>query len=139
MNNKINFQLLFLTGLKFRQKNFKCRHKRKALKRCALSLTSNLTMTEKSNFLNKAITGKLLVALTVIVALFWILGNSINVYGSAVVGVVFEILWLPMLACLFLIPVVSIIVIFKKNTPKLFPILSIIILSATFLYLTLYK
>lgn len=96
-------------------------------------------MTEKGNFLNKANTGKLMFTLSVIVSIFWILVNSMNVYGNAFVGFVFEILWLPMLVGIFFIPVVSIILVFKKNTRKLLPILSIIILTAILLYLMQFK
>lgn len=77
--------------------------------------------------------------LSVIVSFFWIFVNSINVYGNAFVGFVFEILWLPMLVGIFFIAVVSIILVFKKNTRKLLPILSIIILTAILFYLMQFK
>lgn len=44
---------------------------------------------------------------TILVALYWLIGNFINVYASQSAGVVFEILWLPMLLLLFLLPPVS--------------------------------
>jgi|SRR6186997_725469 len=96
-------------------------------------------MTDKINFLDKANTGKWLLALSVIVSLFWVLGNSINVYSSAGAGAIFEILWLPMLACILIIPVLSIMIVVRKNAVKLLPILSIIILAASLLYLTFFK
>lgn len=51
--------------------------------------------------------GFLLAGLTIIVFIFWIFGRSIDIYKDAVVGAVFEILWLTMLAMLFAIPLVS--------------------------------
>jgi hypothetical protein len=44
---------------------------------------------------------------TIVVALYWLIGNVINIYASQSAGVVFEILWLPMLLLLFLLPPVS--------------------------------
>ena len=96
-------------------------------------------MTGKIHFLDKANTGKWLLTLSVIVSLFWILGNSINVYNSAGAGAIFEILWLPMLASIIIIPVLSIMIVARKNTQKLIPILAIIILAASLLYLTFFK
>jgi hypothetical protein len=50
-----------------------------------------------------------------IVAGFWWLGNSINVYRFALVGAIFEILWLPALAMLFLLPIASLILLIKEK------------------------
>jgi len=49
------------------------------------------------------------------VAGFWWLGNSINVYRFALVGAIFEILWLPALAMLFLLPIASLILLIKEK------------------------
>ena len=46
-------------------------------------------------------------ALSLLVALFWLLGNLVDVYQFAVTGVLFEILWLPVLAMTFILPLVS--------------------------------
>ena len=54
-------------------------------------------------------------ALSWIVALFWILGNLFDVYQFAVTGAVFEILWLPVLALTFFLPVVTIVLFIKDK------------------------
>jgi len=96
-------------------------------------------MTENSNSFYRANTGKWLLAVSVIVSLFWVLSNSKDVYKIAGVGAVFEILWLPMLASIIVIPVLSIMILVRKNTEKLIPLLAIIILAASLLYLTFFK
>lgn len=45
--------------------------------------------------------------LSVIVSLFWIFGNLFDVYQFAIVGVLFEIAWLPVLALTFILPIVA--------------------------------
>lgn len=42
-----------------------------------------------------------------IVSAYWVTGNIITVYANKFVGAIFEILWLPMLLLLFILPVVS--------------------------------
>jgi hypothetical protein len=52
---------------------------------------------------------------------FWIMGNFVDVYKSNFAGAVFEALWLPMLAMIFLLPVYSGILGFtQKGRPRLF-------------------
>lgn len=34
----------------------------------------------------------------------WIIGRNINVYGNALLGAIFEILWLPLIAGIVLVP-----------------------------------
>lgn len=41
--------------------------------------------------------------------LFWIFATTFNVYKYKIVGAVFEILWLPMLAMLLLLPLLCVI------------------------------
>ncbi len=61
---------------------------------------------------NKAVnqsnnTFKIILSISFIVLAFWIVVQNINVYRYAVVGAIFEILWMPMIAVLFLVPFVS--------------------------------
>ena len=46
---------------------------------------------------------------------YWWLGQVINVYSFAVVGVIFEIFWLPVLALLFVLPIISMILLLKEK------------------------
>lgn len=41
--------------------------------------------------------------------IFWFVGKNTNVYTWAITGAVFEILWLPMIAAIFILPVVSLV------------------------------
>jgi len=47
-------------------------------------------------------------AASFIVCAYWITGNFINIYSTKPTGVIFEILWLPMLLLLLIIPALSI-------------------------------
>ena len=59
--------------------------------------------------------GKIVFVLTVITGVFWLLSNSIDVYKSAFGGAVFEILWLPIVALTFLLPVLSFVGWFRSK------------------------
>jgi hypothetical protein len=66
-------------------------------------MNENLTPFKNSR------TGKIVFILSIIVSGFWWLGQVINVYNIALVGAIFELLWLPMLAMLFTLPIISLI------------------------------
>ena len=53
--------------------------------------------------------------LSVIVSLFWIFGNLFDVYQFAIVGVLFEIAWLPVLALTFILPMVALFLFVKDK------------------------
>lgn len=60
-----------------------------------------------STTLNKSI---LIIALfcgLLISSLFWIIGTNFNIYTYAATGVIFEMLWFPILFLTFMIPIVS--------------------------------
>ena len=59
--------------------------------------------------------GRIIFVLTVITGLFWLFSNSIDVYKSAFGGAVFEILWLPVVALTFLLPVLSFVGWFRSK------------------------
>ncbi|MFT6166382.1 MAG: hypothetical protein ACJAV5_000489 [Vicingaceae bacterium] len=54
-------------------------------------------------------TASIVFILSVLASAFWIMGQLVNVYHFAVVGAIFEILWLPMIGLLFTLPIVSFI------------------------------
>ena len=65
-----------------------------------------------SAFLNnpqKNKTGKIFLALSICVFLFWVMGSFFGIYRFALVVAIFELLWLPMLGMLFVLPVLSFI------------------------------
>ncbi len=51
-----------------------------------------------------------LIAMTV-----WFIGQSTNVYRYAIVGAIFEILWLPMILTIILIPITSLYLWYKDE------------------------
>jgi len=59
--------------------------------------------------------GKIVFILSIIVPGYWWLGHVINVYSFAFVGAIFEILWLPVLLMLFVLPIISLILLIKEK------------------------
>jgi hypothetical protein len=54
-------------------------------------------------------TGKIIFILGIIVSVFWLLGQVINVFHFILVEAIFEMLWLPALGMLFLLPILSLV------------------------------
>ena len=79
---------------------------------------------------------KTLFALSMEVSLFWLGGSFLNTYRYPVVGAIYEILWLPNLAMLFGLPLVSLFFLVKekKKLQSLY-LYSLLILSITILIL----
>lgn len=72
-------------------------------------MTENLT-----NFQNSANNIRVFV-ISIIVALFWIIGNTADVYHFAFTGAIYELLSLPMLALIIFLPVISIVFFIKDK------------------------
>jgi len=91
--------------------------------------------SEKKGF-NKIYTGLVAIFTSIIVSGFWILGNIINVYEYAIVGAIFELLWIFMILLLFAIPVLSLIaVINNKFKHSILYIISILLNLGTFFWM----
>ena len=74
--------------------------------------------------------------LSILVSVFWCIGNLINIYQFAVVGAIFELLWLPMIAMFIVLPIISLVYLVKeKFTVKSFYLYSILIIGVTFLWM----
>ena len=56
-----------------------------------------------------------MLVISIFVALFWIIGNIADVYHYAFTGAIFELLWLPMLALIVFLPVISIVLLVKDR------------------------
>lgn len=52
-------------------------------------------------------TSLVLLILSLLVFSFWVLSRIVNVYHFAIGGAIFEILWLPMIALTFILPLLS--------------------------------
>lgn len=66
--------------------------------------------------MENAITNKkLIIALSVLILSYWLLCKTIDVYKYTILGVLSEILWFPMIAMLFLLPIINTYAIFKSK------------------------
>ena len=83
---------------------------------------------------------KAVLFLSILVSLFWLASRFINLYQFALVGAIFEILWLPMILMVFCLPVISFYYLLKEklsvNSTYLY---SILIMSFTFLIILFFK
>lgn len=66
-------------------------------------------MTDQQTAIKNNKSSKLYFLLSLIVFIFWLLSRVINVYQFALVGAIFEILWLPVILLTFVLPVLSLI------------------------------
>ena len=83
---------------------------------------------------------KTVLFLSILVSLFWLASRFINIYQFALVGAIFEILWLPMILMVFCLPLISLNYLFKEkfnaNSTYLYAIL---IMSFTFSIFLFFK
>jgi heme O synthase-like polyprenyltransferase len=81
---------------------------------------------------------RLVLLISILVALFWYVGQTLNIYRYALVGVVFEILWLPMIGALFVLPVISVIRLRKErfNVRSLY-LYSILVIGLAVLFMVI--
>jgi hypothetical protein len=89
---------------------------------------------------SKLLNGKHVVFLAIGVLLYWCLGRLARVYQYALTGAIFELLWLPMLLLLVVLPVISFMGLWKEKFNKRSPYMyALLINSATILLLVFYK
>jgi hypothetical protein len=83
--------------------------------------------------------GKILLGLSTLVFFFWGAISILNdVYEFALVGVVAEIMWLPMLLFLFTLPVIAIIRLFLKQAKaQIFSWVSLLVCAGSLLFVFL--
>ncbi len=66
--------------------------------------------------MEKLITNKkLLLVLSSSMLLYWLLSKTIDVYQITIIGVLYEIIWLPMFALFIVLPILNIYIIFKNK------------------------
>ncbi|NRS90968.1 magnesium-transporting ATPase (P-type) [Chryseobacterium sp. 16F] len=89
--------------------------------------------TTSSSFHNTII-NKILLISSILVCLFWILSRTIDVYNYAIVGAIYEMLWLPCIVSLIIIPLVSLIFLIKdKFNLRSLNLFSLIVMTLTLL------
>ena len=83
---------------------------------------------------------KTVLFLSILVSLFWLASRFIKIYRFALVGAIFEILWLPMILMVFGLPLISFYYLLKDkfsvNSTYLYAIL---IMIFTFLIMLFFK
>jgi len=72
-------------------------------------------MKEKSLPFKNSKTSKMVFILSIIASGYWWLAKGINVYSNALVVAIFELLWLPVLGMLFLLPIIALIFLVKER------------------------
>jgi len=72
-------------------------------------------MKENTNAFKNTKTSKIIFCLSLLASVLWCLSRVINVYSFALLGAIFEILWLPMLASLFFLPIISLVLWLKEK------------------------
>jgi hypothetical protein len=87
--------------------------------------------------MEKVITNKkLIIALSILILSYWLLCKTIDVYKYTIIGVLSEILWFPMIAMLFLLPIINTYAIFKnKNSLFLYFNLALNIITILIVFL----
>ena len=63
-------------------------------------------------------TGYIILVINVLFLAVWIIAYNINVYKLSLVGAIYEMIWLPLIICLFSLPIVSFIL-WKKDSFKI--------------------
>jgi hypothetical protein len=69
---------------------------------------------ETTTFKNSRLS-KILFVLSIFILAYWGIGQSINVYQYAIVGAIYEIMWLFMLIALFGLPIIAFIFLIKEK------------------------
>jgi hypothetical protein len=75
-------------------------------------------MKESTNSTQKRASKASLITLllSIFVLIFWIIGTRLlNVYKVALIGAIFELMWLPMIICLFALPIWSLYNLIKNR------------------------
>ncbi|SDN08288.1 hypothetical protein SAMN05421813_13911 [Daejeonella rubra] len=95
-------------------------------------------MTENSTAFQNSVNNKRVLVISIFVALYWIIGNTVDVYYYAFTGAVFELLWLPMLALIVFLPVISIVLLVKDRfNLRSMALYSVLVLSPVILLMFL--
>ena len=93
-------------------------------------------MGEDSSLTSVSKTSISIFALSLLVLAFWFIGETINVYHLALIGAIFEFLWLPMLAALFVLQILSFVLwAQRKFNMKSFYLYSLVISVVTILFM----
>lgn len=95
-------------------------------------------MDEKTSGSGKINLSSIIFIVSILVSLFWWTSQVIDVYHFKLIGIVYEIIWLPAIAALFILPVISAVFWGKEKFKlKSFYLYSILIVVITILAMIL--
>lgn len=66
----------------------------------------------------KTIIDSVIFFVSMLVMFFWILTYRIDIYENKIIGVIAEILWLPFILLIFVLPFLTTVLIFKRKLKK---------------------
>jgi hypothetical protein len=66
----------------------------------------------------KPIIDSVIFFVSMLVMFFWILTNRINIYENKFIGIIAEILWLPFILLIFVLPIFTTVLIFTRKLKK---------------------
>lgn len=66
----------------------------------------------------KTIIDSVIFFVSLLVMFFWILTYRIDIYENKIIGVIAEILWLPFILLIFVLPFLTTVLIFKRKLKK---------------------
>lgn len=96
-------------------------------------------MDNQLNFLQKPNTSKSIFFLSLLVSVFWFAGKVFNLYSIAIIGVIFEILWFPILVVTIILPIITCILWVKENFIfKSYYLASLTLLALTISFVIIY-
>ena len=72
-------------------------------------------MTDETTTFQNSSLSRIFFILSLIVLVFWSVGQIIDVYRYPAVGAIFEILWLFMLLMLFILPIIALVLLIKEK------------------------
>jgi hypothetical protein len=70
-------------------------------------------MEKLFDFLEKQ--SRIVLVLSVMLLVYWVVANSIDVYHYAIVGAVYELLWFPFLLLFFVLPITNLVMLIKNR------------------------
>lgn len=89
----------------------------------------NEPLSSKTTTFENPKRNRVVLILSIITSLYWFIGKSTDVYHFAFTGAIFELLWLPMLALILLLPLLSILFLIQdKFNPRSLALYSIVLL-----------
>jgi hypothetical protein len=95
-------------------------------------------MPDRSTSFKHSRINQVLFILSIITILYWLTAKSLNVYDHAILGALFELLWLPMILYVFIAPIFSIVLFVKdKYNPGSLALYSVV-LQAVALYILIF-